>query len=198
MTIPPYDDELKRLSETQDVSFEKVIDDFFRNIFDVHMSQDFLGFLQILMWIILGTFVLYILYRELGISTKKDTKDTEEIEMTDLGGLGTAADADIRGHNLIKEIQNAVANKDYAEAIHLRYLMTIQQLDIKHRIKWTPSKTPMMYVAELKEGQDILRNITLTFLYIKYGHYPAKEETYNDVTDMFNEICYNKKKGGEE
>ena len=200
LAVPPYDDELQRLSNSQNVDLGKGIGDFFRDIFNCHISEQFLGLLQILMWVALAALVLYIAYMELGLYDRSRTSDSsEDIDLTDVSGLGTAEDADIRGHNFVREIQTAIANNDYAKAIHLRYLMTIQHLDIQRRIKWMPAKTPMMYVAELKNEQDLLRSMTLTFLYIKYGHYPAVEQTYNDVSDMFKEVCHIKEgKGGEE
>ncbi len=102
--------------------------------------------------------------------------------------MGTAEDADIRGHNFVQEIQKAVTEGDFALAVHLRYLMALQRLDQMRRINWLPTKTPMMYVRELQEGADKLKEVTMAFLYIKYGHYPANKEVYDEVTAISQAI----------
>ena len=66
--------------------------------------------------------------------------------------------------------------------------MTLQRLDQARRIKWHPTKTPMMYVRELEIGADKLKEITMAFLYIKYGHYPATQEVYEEVTTLSGQI----------
>jgi hypothetical protein len=111
--------------------------------------------------------------------------------------MGSTEDADIRGHNFVQEIQKAVDDGDFALAIHLRYLMTLQRLDNMKRIVWQPTKTPMMYVRELEWGADKLKEITMAFLYIKYGHYPANREIFDEVTAISNSLCTMTEEGGE-
>ena len=150
------------------------------------------------MWIALAAFVLWFLNMELGFFSS--SKKTSEDELPDFEepSMGTAEDADIRGHNFVKELQAALHNGDLVLAIHLRYLVTLQVLNNQKRIDWQPTKTPMRYVSELTVGKDLLNDITMAFLYIKYGHYPASQEVYDDVTEKYHSLCYPKEGGNDD
>ena len=45
------------------------------------------------------------------------------------------------------------------------------------------------------EGIEV--GITMAFLYIKYGHYPASKELFDDVTAISNTLCTMTEEGGE-
>lgn len=188
--IPDYEEDIRRLMETEKVDFSKSINDLLKSLFNIYIPEDVLTIINFAMWGALICFLGWILYKEFGtfrmnndISSSTDTNIN--ISTTE---MGTAEDADIRGHNFVQEIQKAVTEGDFALAVHLRYLMALQRLDQMRRINWLPTKTPMMYVRELQEGADKLKEVTMAFLYIKYGHYPANKEVYDEVTAISQAI----------
>ena len=184
--IPDYEEDILRLSKTEKIDFSNALGDLLRSIFSIHIPESVLDVIQILMWVFLICFIGWIIYKEFG--SLYFSSNTE---------MGSTEDADIRGHNFVQELQKAVYDGDFALAIHLRYLMTLQRLDNMKRIAWQPTKTPMMYVRELEKGADKLREITMAFLYIKYGHYPASKELFDDVTAISNSLCTITEEGGE-
>lgn len=188
--IPDYEEDIRRLMDTEKVDFSKSINDLLKSLFNIYIPEDVLTIINFAMWGALICFLGWILYKEFGtfrmnndISSSTDTNIN--INTTE---MGTAEDADIRGHNFVQEIQKAVTEGDFALAVHLRYLMALQRLDQMRRINWLPTKTPMMYVRELQEGADKLKEVTMAFLYIKYGHYPANKEVYDEVTAISQAI----------
>lgn len=195
--IPNYEEDINRLMKTDQIDFEKAIYDILKSLFNLNIPEEVLLILKIVMWGGLICFVGWILYKEFG-----SFKHTPSVENTDTitfshNDMGSAEDADIRGHHLVQELQKAIAEGDFALAVHLRYLMTLQRLDDNNLIRWQPNKTPMMYVRELAVGADKLNEMTMAFLYIKYGHYPANQEVFDEVTQLYNELCA-MKEGGEQ
>lgn len=177
------------------IDFRKAIDDLLMSLFNIYIPEGVLLVLKVIMWVVVICFAGWILYKEFGLFTHTPSvKQTETVTFSE-SEMGSAEDADIRGHQLVQELQKAVADGDFALAVHLRYLMTLQRLDEKRMIRWQPTKTPMMYVRELKVGADKLHDITMAFLYIKYGHYPAGQEVFNEVTGLYNELCAVKEGG---
>lgn len=196
--IPDYEEDILRLSKTEKIDFNNAISDLLRSIFSIHVPESVLDVIQILMWVFLICFIGWIIYKEFGSFYRAPTVEAIDSQyFSSNTEMGSTEDADIRGHNFVQEIQKAVNDGDFALAIHLRYLMTLQRLDNMKRIVWQPTKTPMMYVRELEWGADKLREITMAFLYIKYGHYPASKELLDDVTAIGNTLCTMTEEGGE-
>lgn len=187
--VPDYEEDIRRLMKTEKIDFSEAINGLLKSLFNIYIPEQVLSVINILMWTALICFIGWIVYKEFGsFSSKKLISDINAPTPITETEMGTAEDADIRGHNFVQEIQKAVAEGDYALAVHLRYLITLQQLDQARRIKWQPTKTPMMYVRELETDADKLREITMAFLYIKYGHYPATLEVYEEVTTLSGRI----------
>ena len=196
--IPDYEEDILRLSKTEKIDFSKAINDLLRSIFSTHVPEGVLDVIQILMWAFLICFIGWIIYKEFGSFYRAPSVDNIDPKyFSSNTEMGSTEDADIRGHNFVQELQKAVNDGDFALAIHLRYLMTLQRLDNMKRIVWQPTKTPMMYVRELEWGADKLKEITMAFLYIKYGHYPASGELFDDVTAISNSLCTMTEEGGE-
>lgn len=188
--VPDYEEDIRRLMKTEKIDFSAAINDLLKSLFNIYIPDEVLSITNIVMWGALICFVGWILYKEFGIFRTNDiiTSNTTASTPVTQTEIGTAEDADIRGHNFVQELQKAVTEGDYATAVHLRYLITLQRLDQARRIKWHPTKTPMMYVRELEIGADKLKEITMAFLYIKYGHYPANQEVYEEVTTLSGQI----------
>lgn len=196
--IPDYEEDILRLSKTEKIDFSKAISDLLKSIFSIHVPEGVLDVIQILMWAFLICFIGWIIYKEFGSFYRAPSVDNIDPQyFSSNTEMGSTEDADIRGHNFVQEIQEAVNDGDFALAIHLRYLMTLQRLDNMKRIKWQPTKTPMMYVRELEWGADKLKEITMAFLYIKYGHYPANREIFDEVTAISNTLSTMTEEGGE-
>ena len=196
--IPDYEEDILRLSKTEKIDFSKAINDLLRSIFSTHVPEGVLDVIQILMWAFLICFIGWIIYKEFGSFYRAPSVDNIDPQyFSSNTEIGAKEDADIRGHNFVQELQKAVDDGDFALAIHLRYLMTLQRLDNMKRIKWQPTKTPMMYVRELEWGADKLKEITMAFLYIKYGHYPANREIFDEVTAISNTLSTMTEEGGE-
>ena len=196
--IPDYEEDILRLSKTEKIDFSKAINDLLRSIFSTHVPEGVLDVIQILMWAFLICFIGWIIYKEFGSFYRAPSVDNIDPQyFSSNTEIGAKEDADIRGHNFVQELQKAVDDGDFALAIHLRYLMTLQRLDNMKRIKWQPTKTPMMYVRELEWDADKLKEITMAFLYIKYGHYPANREIFDEVTAISNTLSTMTEEGGE-
>ena len=195
--IPNYEEDILRLSRTEKLDFGRAINDLLMSLFNIHIPEGVLDVINILMWVFLVCFVGWIIYREFGSYYHAPAVESTDTPLfTSNTELGAKEDADIRGHDFDLELQKATTEGDFALAVHLRYLMTLQRLDNMKRITWHPTKTPMMYVRELKMGADRLRDITMAFLYVKYGHYPANKELLDEVTAISNNLCAMTEEGG--
>lgn len=193
LNIPDYEGELQRLHDSEGFNVGDSMNDFFHNITHVGLPPWFFPLAQTLLYVLIGAIVLWIIYKEFQLNSGSSYVTTDTIRPSDIPFGGSAEDADIRGHHFLTELSNALVKEDYALAVNLRYLMSLQMLDQKGRIEWRKDKTPMVYIAELKDGKDSLHQLTKIFLYIKYGHYPATKEVYDEAVLIYSAL----EKGGE-
>lgn len=196
--IPDYSEELERLSKLGEVGLSEETDRFLSTLFDINISPEMIEFMKIIVWAAIIILVGWLVYKEFILPELLKRKEMEdEIYEPQTTGMGTAADADIRGHRFEEELQKALHDEDYALAVRLRYLMSLKQLDNFKRIRWMEWKTPMMYVDELQADAESLDKLTHLFLYIKYGHYTSTREVYDEATALYNNLI-RMGKGGEE
>jgi hypothetical protein len=188
-SIPNYEDDIRRMMRSEEIDFSKALNSMLKAIFNAYIPESLLQVIQIMLWVVLICFVAWIIYKEFGQFYHDTDFVPEERHNFSATELGSAEDADIRGHNFVQEIQQAISEGNYPRAIHLRYLMTLQRLDTLRLISWQPYKTPMMYVREMPVDAPKLKDITMTFLYIKYGHYPADQTIFDEVTTIYNALC---------
>jgi hypothetical protein len=87
-------------------------------------------------------------------------------------------------------IAQAEGNGEWAEAVRLVYLATLRHLDETGRIHWERHKTPMEYVDEA--DAEALMPLTLIYLSVRFGHYPADQALYQKTVALRTEI----EKGG--
>ncbi len=92
------------------------------------------------------------------------------------------------------EIKAALVRRDYKEAVRLLYLQTLKQLSDKELIDWQLYKTPTQYIYEVKsESQrNVFRNLTNSFLRVRYGNFDATEQLFIEMSGLQKEIA----KGG--
>ncbi|NDV66451.1 DUF4129 domain-containing protein [Bacteroides sp. 224] len=89
----------------------------------------------------------------------------------------------IYGIDFNKEIERALSGSDYKEAVRLLYLQTLKQLSDKELIDWQLYKTPTEYIYEVKaEGmKESFRNLTNSFLRVRYGNFEASELLFQEM-----------------
>ena len=191
--IPEYERDLERLSNYRSLGVGETLGKLLSGIFNVEVPMWVPGVVETLLWIAVAGIVLWIIYKELVLKPARYSGADDGEYKSDMAFQGTAKDADIRGHEFDKELSRALANEDYALAVNLRYLMALQMLDERGRFTWKEHKTPLMYIAELQQGRGELEQLTRMFLYIKYGHYAATRDVYDEAVALYDTL----EKGGE-
>lgn len=197
--IPNYDQELERLANRGgSIDLSRQFNELLRDMFNVQISDGFVEVLKIIAVVVILAVLFWFVYKELILPKYLYATTGEGTIVVPKGGIqGTAADADIRGHNFEKELSKAINAGNYAEAVRLRYLFTLQQLNKYGAIAWKEWKTPLMYVEEMQQDAELLQSVTTTFLYIKYGHYPADSDTFKRVAETSDTLIQNAKGGAE-
>lgn len=96
----------------------------------------------------------------------------------------------IYGVDFDAEIKDALARKDYKEAIRLLYLQTLKMLSDRELIDWQLYKTPTQYIYEVKsEAQrNVFRALTNSFLRVRYGNFEATEQLFSEMLALQREI----------
>lgn len=94
----------------------------------------------------------------------------------------------IYGVDFDAEISKATTEKDFPEAVRLTYLKTLRLLADNHLIRWQLSKTPTQYAAEYHTEE--FRRMTELFLRVRYGDYPADEDTFSQAQKQAASIAH--------
>lgn len=191
--IPEYERDLERLSNYRSLGVGESFNNLLSGLLNVEAPSWVPALIETVLWMAVGGIVVWIIYKELVLKTLRYSGADDGEYKSDMAFQGTAKDADIRGHEFDKELSRALANEDYALAVNLRYLMALQMLDEKGRITWKEHKTPLMYIAELQQGRGEMEQLTRMFLYIKYGHYAATRDIYDEAVALYDTL----EKGGE-
>lgn len=145
------------------------------------------SFAEIFFWIaglsILG-FILYRLFltsskwRGMGVRRKPDAVTAQ------------AEEESIDMNTLDKQINQAVANKNYRLAVRLLYLQCIGKMEDKKIIQYAPDKTNSQYVRELS-GKPLQRDfaqITLQFEYVWYGQFAIDDLAFQQIREKFKQF----------
>lgn len=96
--------------------------------------------------------------------------------------------------NFEKEIQKAIAGKEYRMAVRLMYLQTLRDLSLHNLISYTHEKTNSDYLFQLAGTSyyTMFFRITRNFNYTWYGHFEVSEDSFSaikkDFTDFKNQI----------
>ncbi|MCD8080094.1 MAG: DUF4129 domain-containing protein [Bacteroides sp.] len=96
----------------------------------------------------------------------------------------------IYGVDFDADIQQAVSQSNYKEAVRLVYLQTLRNLSDRELIFWELYKTPTEYIYELKEEglRTLFRQLTNRFLEVRYGNFQATRSTYDQVFALRDRI----------
>jgi hypothetical protein len=88
---------------------------------------------------------------------------------------------DIERTNFEKQIRNAIEKGEYQEAIRWNYLKILKTLNERGIISFGSNKTVNEYVYEMKR-KDLkpdFKNISMQFIYYRYGNGEASRETFD-------------------
>ncbi len=100
------------------------------------------------------------------------------------------ADTDIHSIPFDKELQAAIAAKNYKLAVRLLYLRNLKLLSDKKIIIWDEHKTGRQYIYEIKDAN--LRNsfISTNSIYeiVCFGERSVDEQTFGQIHDLFNNL----------
>lgn len=143
------------------------------------------GVLKIALYIISGLAIVYAVLQLLGINPAQligknagsQVQYAEEIE-------------DIHGIDFEQQINRAVANQAYREAVRLCYLWALKKLDDQQYIDWRPGKTNHDYLSELDDPALRKKISYLVYLYeyTWYGDFPADEGLYHDARQRVEQL----------
>lgn len=123
------------------------------------------------------------------------------------GRSGKIAQADyevtedtIYGVDFDREIEAAIARKDYREVLRLTYLQTLKTLSDNHLVEWQAFKTPTQYTYEYRQAD--FRKMTNLFIRVRYGGFEATEtmveEIHNYQQSVDNSITISASRNTEE
>lgn len=100
----------------------------------------------------------------------------------------------IYGVDFDAEIEKAVSNNDYKNAVRFLYLQTLKHLSDNNLINWQLYKTPTEYTYEMKAEmlRPIFRKLTNLFLRVRYGNYEADRNLFDEMLSLQDII----RKGG--
>ena len=88
----------------------------------------------------------------------------------------------IYGIDFPSEIEKALENENFREALRLMYLQTLKSLSDYHQIEWQPFKTPTQYTFEFR--QTDFKRMTSLFVRVRYGGFGADKDMIRDMHNL--------------
>lgn len=160
--------------------------DRLKSIFGIDLSPGTARILEIIIYILMGLFAIYLLIRFLtgehasAIFRKKATAFTrfdlseEHIENIDLDAL----------------LEDAVAHKNYRSAIRYQYLKVLRALSGKQIITWQYEKTNQDYEREINVPQikGLFKEVSYLYDHIWYGEQDIDELKYGAIREKFAQL----------
>jgi hypothetical protein len=97
---------------------------------------------------------------------------------------------DLNRQDFVRLIDKALGNKQYAEAIRWAYLKTLKVLHDKEQISYDTFKTVNEYVYEITniELRKSFKQLSLSFIYYRYGDGRADEDKFNDFKKLSEQV----------
>ena len=139
---------------------------------------------KITLWIITGIVVIIILfliyyYRPSLFYINRKKKIDFLVE-----------DEDIHTLDFDELIKEALNSGRFSDAIRWIYLLTLKELHERQHISWDPFKTVIEYTYELKRTdlKPDFKNLSLQFLYYRYGNFDATQDTCSTFSALSNSI----------
>lgn len=140
------------------------------------------GILQVLMWIIAASLVLFIIYKLFlseAVFSRRKTKaginlQTEELDLHLVNDYN-------------KLLHDAYADGNWRYAMRFLFLKTLQKLNEKQMIKYAVDKTNSIYVLELPAAKKSdFASLALYYEYIWYGKVEIQKDIFDFIETKFN------------
>lgn len=155
--------------------------DAIRNAFDSAFGKTFDNMPDWAIWAIIGGLALIVVVVLIFIYKPKiffrNRKSKLDYSVTE---------DNIYGVDFEKEINKAVAGKNWREAVRLTYLRTLRLLSDNKLIDWQIFKTPTQYTREFRFGRFIM--LSNLFLRVRYGSSKAIEADYVQATTLAENV----------
>lgn len=172
---------------------KKWLRDLFNDFFDFPEVASF-DYWEAIMWILISLVVVAIIYfgfkNEIAAFWgKRNIKNSTTIK-TDFVDL--TADS----ITLETKLQNAIADKNYAEAVRLYYTLALKNLIDTGLIEFRIDKTNSEYLFELPTNttRQPFKQLTFYFDYIFYGEFEATESIFLKTQEQYNLLSTHLKK----
>lgn len=154
-------------------------------LFGNRFAEQYTGPVLVLFFAAVVLLLIWFLYKkrpELFMRVRKNSLPYNIVEDT------------IYGVDFETEIDRALSNRDYKEAVRLLYLQTLKQLSDNGVIDWQLYKTPTEYIYEIKpeNTRSVFRELTNSFLRVRYGNFEAEKTLFDTMRTLQDEV----KKGG--
>lgn len=97
---------------------------------------------------------------------------------------------DINSIDFVTNIDRAIQQKQYREAIRLYYLQTLKILSDKDLIQWQAHKTNRQYRQELKNNalKEPFNQLTRLFDYVWYGEFLIDDHIFEQAQNQFKDF----------
>ena len=144
----------------------------------------FLHDVPVVVWVILGVFVLsLVLYGLLRSGLFSFYKQQAEPSF--------APEDNIYEIDYDDEMASALREGNWPAVVRLVYLSTLRRLDECGAVVWHIYKTPSQFAAEVDD--TAFTQMTNHFLRVRYGGFPASKEMCDEMTLLSNQV----RKGGD-
>ena len=162
------------------------ISEWFRDLFSTaqnvedgitHNISSTLIFILIAVLVIVLLVVLYLMYKRKMFFFKSNKKGKEDYEVEE---------DSIYGVNFEIDINNALKNGNYKEAVRLTYLQCLRLLSDKELIDWRIYKTPKQYTKEYQD--EVFEQFTRRYVFLRYSGCDVTESDYKKISEQKHEI----------
>lgn len=141
------------------------------------------SFLKVVLIILLVLVIAYVAYKiYLNYLENKTIKSEEIVEITE-----DIAPTQIPKTALQKALEEAIARKDYREAVRVYFIFIIKDLSEKDWIDWEKEKTNYTYLREMQERevfQDFSNSVNI-FEVVWYGKRNISDQDFKSVRPIF-------------
>lgn len=142
---------------------------------------------KLLRWPLLALIVIAIAYfvfrKDLSSLFSKNKTLAQELKTKNI-------DLTLDNETLRGQLDEAIARKDYKEAVRLFYNITLKGLNDASLIQFRGQKTNSQYIREVNGivVKEPFKNLTYYFEYIFYGDFEASEFVFNKTKEHFSEL----------
>ena len=140
------------------------------------------GILQVLMWIIAASLVLFIIYKLFlseAVFNKRKTKAGINLQTEELD-IHLVNDYD-------KLLHDAYADGNWRFAMRFLFLKTLQKLNEKQMIKYAVDKTNSTYLLELPAAKKSdFASLALYYEYIWYGKVEIQKNIFDSIQNKYD------------